>query len=144
MNVIEAVRSILTDASIMDEFNGVHVDYTESGEAGIYTNGAVKISEDLIGNPTYRMNFQLYTGMQAFADYDRLKNSDFLLRLTYYLDTITGVEITETVNEKECPGEITKISCSNAMLFDVPTGDINDGVRYQLQIAVTYKIYSED
>lgn len=41
-------------------------------------------------------------------------------------------------------GEITKISCANAMIFDVPTGDINDGVRYQMQIAVTYTIYEFD
>ena len=131
----------------MDKFDGgVHVDYNEAGEssAGLFSNGASKISEDMIGNPAYRISFQLYTGLHAFQDYDQLKNSDFLLKPTYYLDSMSGQSITESVNGAEFPGEITRILRANVMIFDVPIGDINDGIRYQMQIAVTYGIYEFD
>lgn len=125
---------------------GVHVDYNEAGEssASLFSNGASKISENLIGNPAHRISFQLYTGLHAFQDYDGLKNFDFLLKPTYYLDSMSGQSITESVNGAEFPGEITRISRANVMIFDVPIGDINDGIRYQMQIAVTYGIYEFD
>ncbi len=145
MNVIETMKRILTDCDLMDEFNGIHVDYTESqaGTAGLYSNGASKIGEDIIGNPIYQINFQLYAGLHAAIDFDRLQNSDFLLNLTYYLNSLKGVPITETVNGQEYTGEITKVTCSNALLYSVPTGDLNDGVTYQIQISVTYGIELE-
>lgn len=146
MNVIETVRRILSECDIMDEFNGIHVDYTEAvtGFAGLFPNGATKTGEDLIGNPKYRITFALYTGLSSANDYDRLANSDLLLRLTYFLNQQKNIAITETVNGNEYPGEITRIFCSNGLLFDYPTGDPNDGVRYQLQIGAEYAIYTED
>ena len=142
MNVIQKIKDLLSECSILDDFNGVHIDYTEgeTGEAGLFSNGASKIGEDLIGNPKYRITFTLYTGLQSATDYDRIQNSDLLLRLTYYLDRIKNIAITEDVNGTEYPGEITRISCANALLFDYPYGDPNQGVRYQLQISVDYRI----
>ena len=142
MNVIETVKDLLSRCSILDEFNGVHIDYTEgeTGEAGLFSNGATKTGEDLIGNPRYRIAFTLYTGLRSATEYDRIQNSDLLLRLTYYLDQIKNIAITEDVNGTEYPGEITRISCANALLFDYPSGDPNKGVRYQLQISVDYRI----
>ena len=141
-SVIETVKDILSSCNLLDEFNGVHIDYTEPGSdvAGLFSNGATKIGEDIIGNPTYQISFQLYTGMHAAMDYDRLRNSEFLLHLTYYLDRQRNIPITETVEGTEYGGEITKMTCGNALLYQVPTGDLNDGVTYQLQITADYKI----
>lgn len=146
MNVIETVKRILSECEILDELNSIHIDYTEgsTGFAGLFPNGATKTGEDLIGNPKYRITFALYTGLHSANDYDRLTNSDLMLRLTYYLNQLKNIGITETVNENEYPGEITRIFCSNGLLFDYPTGDPNDGVRYQLQIGAEYAIYTED
>ena len=146
MNVIETVKDILSNSDILDEFNGVHVDYTESvpGAAGLFSNGASKIGEDLIGNIRYRINLTLYTGLTAAIDYDRLNNSDLLLKLTYYLNTLKGITTSETVDGVEYQAEITRMSCSNGILYSVPTGDANDGVQYQLQLQVEYIIYTEE
>lgn len=146
MNVIQTMKTLLSECDILDEFNGIHVDYTEgkTGEAGLFSNGAVKTGEDLIGNPKYRINFQLYTGLQSTNDYDRIRNSDLFLKLTYFLNKLKGIAITEEVDGQEYPGEITRLSCANALLFDYPNGDPFQGVRYQLQIAVDYNIYTED
>ena len=35
------------------------------------------------------------------------------------------------------------MTCGNALLYQVPTGDLNDGVTYQLQITADYKIEME-
>ena len=146
MNVIETVKHILSECTIMDEFNKIHIDYTEGsvGFAGLFPNGATKSGEDLIGNPKYRITFTLYTGLNSANDYDRLANSDLLLRLTYYLNQLKNLSITENVDGHEYPGEVSRIFCSNGLLFDYPTGDPNDGVRYQLQIGAEYIIFMED
>jgi hypothetical protein len=33
------------------------------------------------------------------------------------------------------------MSAKNGMMYDIPTGDIKDGVRYQLQLSVEYYLY---
>ena len=147
MNVIETVKTLLTESNVLDAFNGgIHVDYTEAADsdAGLYSTGPVKIGEDVIGNPKYRMNFQLYTGLRGFTDYDRQVNSDAMTALTYYLDSKRGSAVDEAVNGKTYSGKILSVTASNAMLYDVPSGDYADGVRYQLQIAVEYKIRTEE
>ena len=82
--------------------------------------------------------------MRGALDYDRIKNSDFFLRLTYFLDELTGIETIETINDENYTAEINKVACSNQLLYSVPTGDINDGVIYQFQIAVEYSILIEE
>ena len=60
------------------------------------------------------------------------------------LHTVEAGEGSIIVDGKELSGEITKMSCANAMLFAVPTGNVNDGVTYQLQIYAEYTIESEE
>ena len=68
----------------------------------------------------------------------------FLLELNYWLEKQKHIVVTSIVDGKELSGEITKMSCANAMLFAVPTGNVNDGVTYQLQIYAEYTIESEE
>ena len=145
MNIIETFRKQLSDCPLMDEFNGVHIDYTEAktGTAGLFNNGAVKIGEDLIGNPRYQIVFELVTSNRAAIEYDRLLNSDFFLKLTYYLNSIKGIVTREVVNGEEYPAVIQTVNCSNQLLYSVPTGDMNDGVQYSFRITATYIIEIE-
>lgn len=146
MNIIEAVRQILTDCDLITQFtNEIHVDFTndEATNFGISSNGDVMVKEDILGNQTRKHNFVLYAVKQSYEDFDRLANSTFLLDLTYYLETIKGADITAMVNGIEKNGKLLSISSANAMLYSIPTGEINDGITYQLQIYATYSIESE-
>lgn len=147
MNVIETVKKILTDCPLMDEFNdNIHIDYMSLGDkqemdTGVYPLGTSLVSGDILGNKKYHINFSVFADKKAYEDYDRLNNSGFLLSLTYYLNQLKDIAITENVNGEEKNGVITKISAGNGLLFSVPSGDINDGVTYQIQIGVDYTIY---
>lgn len=144
MNVIGTVKEILTNCELMDRFNQVHIDYSDDENPGLIPTISKKIGEDVIGNEKYSCSFQLISPLTVFEDYERLNNSDFLLSLTYFLNHQRNIHITETMNSKECKGIITKMDAGNGMLFSIPSGDINDGVRYQLQITVNYTVYAEE
>ena len=75
------------------------------------------------------------------VDFSENKSGDFG---PYWLEKQKHIAVTAVVDGKEMPGEITKMSCANAMLFAVPTGNVNDGVTYQLQIYAEYTIESEE
>lgn len=143
MNVIETIQQLLTDCDLMNEFNGVHIDYTEAinGDFGMFPVGPNKTGEDIIGNSKYRITFQLYAGLFAFEDYERLNNTGFLTKLTYWLNKQKNIDVTETVDDVEHKGLIKSIEAGNALLYEYPTGDINDGVRYQIQLQVDYIVY---
>lgn len=143
MTVIEFIRDWLSNSELMSEFDQ-NYDFFEfaSGKAGLLSSGTNKMGEDILGNETYQANFTLFSSMNAYTDYNRLNNSDFLTRLFYSLNQIKNEEITETINNEDKKGLITSVVSSNAMLLEVPTGDINDGVKYQLQIQVNYKIFA--
>lgn len=145
MTVTEYLKNWLTTSTLMSEFTGVHVDFTKNvpNECGLYYNGNSKVGEDILGNAKWQTNFILYSGLRAFADYDRLNNSDFLVKLSYSLSEIKDAQITETINGIAYKGKITQVKASNAMLYSIPSGDINDGVTYQLQIQVNYTISDE-
>ena len=87
----------------------------------------------------------LYAINQAYNDYERLSNSSFLLELSYWLESIEEgeYEIEVTINGKTRTGKLKSISCANAMLFAVPTEDINDGVMYQVQVYAEYTLEGE-
>lgn len=143
MNVFRTLKQILSDCTLLDDFNnGVHVDYTESstGTCGLFPTGTKKTGEDVLGNLRYRLSCTLYASMATYEDYERLNNSDFLLSLSYYLDTLKDIDITEEINGVSRSGEITKVSASGGMLYVVNNEDINDGGQYQLQINVDYMI----
>jgi len=151
MNVIELVKQILNSYSKISEFtNDVHVDFTdtmanESTNFGISSTGDSLVKEDILGNQIRQHNFVLYAINQAFTDYDRLANSTFLLDLTYWLERAAKEQAIEvTINERIVLGKLLKLSSANGMLYDIPTGDINDGVTYQIQIYAQYSLESEE
>lgn len=143
MNVIETVKELLTNYDKMDEFNGVHIDYTESENnvCGMFPVGPTKTGEDIVGNSKYKVLFEVYAQKESFDDYNRLQNSGFLSQLTYHLNSLKNISVTETIEGEEKTGRIKSIDAGNALLYDIPTGDINDGIRYQIQITVNYVIY---
>ena len=150
MNVIETTKQILSECIAMDAFNGgIHIDYTDSEaqDIGMYPVGPTKVGEDIVGNYKYKIVFEVYSKLTDFEDYDRLKNSNFLAMLTYYLNSKKHIEITEDVKTDilgstyEIEGKINDISAGNGLLYSLPTGDINDGVMYQLQITVNYTLF---
>lgn len=145
MNVIEVLKNLLSDCPLMDEFNNEHIDYNEdvTGNYGIYSVGTNKIKEDIVGNATYVSDFILYANNMAYDDITRLSNASWLMRMTYWLDKQKNFNITEIIDGFVMNGIITKITASNGMMFSVPTGDINDGVNYQIQIKVTYEFKEE-
>lgn len=149
MNIIELVRQLLTDYPHMSEFtNNIHVDFTDSDEKsdfGLSSTGDSKIKEDILGNQTRRHSFVLYAVNQAFNDYDRLANSTFLLELSHWLENIDQGEyqIEETINQSIYKGTLQSIECANAMMYQIPTGDIQNGVMYQLQLYATYILGKE-
>lgn len=52
--------------------------------------------------------------------------------------------MTVTVGDNELAGTLTKITCSNGMLYDIPDSNLIGNVMYQLQITADYKIESEE
>lgn len=143
MNILEKVKEILTEYPKMSEFcNGIHTDFTENkpGNFGLYPNGDTVLKTDILGGQKRKHSFVLYANNQSFNDFERIANSTFLLELAYWLETVKNVPITVTVGNEEREGIITKMSSANGMMFAAPTGDINDGVTYQLQIYAEYKV----
>lgn len=143
MNIIEQVRHILTECPLIEQFtNHVHMDFAtnESGCFGLFSNGDSKLKEDILGNQQRQHNFVLYAVNQSFNDFDRLQNSSFLLDLSYWLDMVKGQEVTASINGQTHNGTITKLWSANGMLYDYPTGNVKDGVRYQLQIYARYNL----
>lgn len=143
MNILEKVKEILTEYPKMSEFcNGIHTDFTENkpGNFGLYPNGDAILKTDILGGQKRKHSFVLYANNQSFNDFERIANSTFLLELAYWLETVKNVPITVTVGTEEREGIITKMSSANGMMFAAPTGDINDGVTYQLQIYAEYKV----
>jgi len=139
MNIVEKVKSIISACPYMTDFtNGVDVDYSENtvGTFGMYSNGDSLEKTDVIGGQFRRHNFVLYAVNQPISNYQRLENTAFLLNLGFYLDAIKNETLTD--DEDNEIGHINKLSASNAMVFDVPTGDVKDGVRYQLQLQAEY------
>ena len=146
MNVIEATKKILSNYKKISEFSsGVQIDFTtnEPTNFGLSSIGDTLIKEDVLGNQKRKHSFVLYAVNQAYEDYDRLSNSNFLLELAYWLETQKGQSIDIVIGDIVKKGEITKISTANAMIFNVPTGNIRDGVMYQIQIYVEYKVKGE-
>lgn len=165
MNIIELVKTILINYPKLYEFiNDIHMEFTEgnSNNYGLSSTGDILLKEDIMGNQTRQHNFVLYARNQAYTDYDRLANSTFLLELSYWLENIVDNPSTSTVidgiypygdlfpddcaypTEEGFSGKLLKLSSANAMLFEIPTGDINDGVTYQIQIYAQYKIELEE
>ena len=144
MNIIELVQSILRD---FPKIGQLHVDYNEDApnEFGLYPTGDTLVKEDILGNQTRRHTFILYAVFQSFNDYDRLMNSGTLLELQMWLERqADNQEIEITVDNKTITGNLTKLTCANGMLYNIPDDNMNSGVQYQLQITAEYKTESEE
>ena len=142
MSVFNFLKEYLKTSGLMSQFM-INTDYNDSEieHAGLFFNGLNRTGADIVGNIHYQANFILQSNLQTYNDYDRIQNSDFMFNLSYSLDQISGEPIEEVINGETRQGIITEIIPSNAMAYEVPTGDINDGVVYQLQIRVNYTIY---
>lgn len=146
MNVIEAMRQVLTDyPNISDFIRGeVHIDFNEEEDHdyGLSSTNDSLLKKDILGNQKRTNSMVLYATNQSANDYDRLQNSTFLLDLGYYLDTVKGQEVTATINKVEMVGFIQSVSIANAMAW----GKSKDGqlITYQLQIKVNYTLESEE
>lgn len=147
MNIIELVKRILTDYPKISEFtNEINVDFTEDTPTnfGLSSTGDQLIREDILGNQVRQHNFVLYALNQSYTNYDRLANSTFLLDLAYWLEQYRQEDPIEvTIDNKTVSGKLLGLSSANAMLYMIPTGDINDGVTYQIQIYAQYHLESE-
>ena len=144
MNIIEIVQAALLE---FPQINSLHIDYNENapGEFGLYPTGDRLIKEDVLGNQERQHTFILYADFQSFNDYDRLCNSGLLLKLQQWLERYAdNQEVTAAIGENELTGKLTKITCANGMLFNIPDGNLNTAVRYQLQITADYSIESEE
>ena len=146
MNIIETVKTILSSYDKISEFtNGVAVDFINNTPTNFSLSpiGDELIKEDLLGKQFRRHSFILYANQQSVTDFDRLNNSGFLLELGYYLETVNGNIFTVEINGETRTGELKKLSSAKGMLFSIPTGNVNNGITYQLQIFAEYILEGE-
>lgn len=144
MNIIEKIRSTLEQfPKISAVCNAIHVEFADSEPTsyGLSSIGDSLVSEDILGNQTRQHNFLLYSTFSGINDYERLANSSILLELAQWLELQIGTEVDATVNGKTRSGVVSKITTGNGLLYEVPAENTGIGFRYQLQIAVIYKIY---
>lgn len=149
MTIIDYMRQKLTEYPKISEFlteSDIHVDFTEPGTSyGLFSNGDSLVKKDLLGNQTRRHNFAMRAVAPSFTDYCRLSNSNFLLEFGYWLDSLPEEEgITAYIDGQEAPARFIKAITSNAMSMQPMGETVNDGILYQIQIQVTYKIESEE
>ena len=144
MNIIELVKSILQNFPKINEVcNDIHIDFTDntSDSYGLSSIGDALLAEDILGNQRRQHNFILYAVFQSVNDYDRLNNSGTLLELQLWLERQAQNQIVENIiDNKKLTGELTKLTCSNGMLYAIPENNLNSGVQYQLQITAEYII----
>lgn len=134
MNIIEKVKEILKEYPKISEFvNDIHIDFTdsESKSYGLSSIGDTLLKKDILDNQIRQHNFVLYARAEAYEDFDRLQNSNFLLELNYWLEKQKNIEIDG--------GKIISLSSANGMLYEIPNSDLNNGVLYQLQIYAEYE-----
>ena len=140
MNIIETIQAALAS---FPNINELHIDYNDDApdNFGLYPTGDRVVVQDIIGNQIRNHNFILYADFLSFNDYLRLQNSNMLLELQYWLERYPNNQaVTATIDGAEYTGALTKITCSNGMLFSIPDGNMNTAVRYTLQIAAEYQI----
>lgn len=150
MTIIDYMRQKLTEYPKISEFlteSDIRVDFTEQGVSsyGLSSNGDSLMKEDMLGNQTRRHNFVMFAVAPSFTDYCRLANSNFLLELGYWLDNLSeeeGLEVNQS--GQQLSGRFLKATVSNAMAMQPMGETVNDGILYQIQIQVTYKVESEE
>ena len=134
MNVIEKTQQLISEYPEISKFtNEVDIDFTsnEPTSFGLSSTGDTKVREYLTGKQVRQHNFVLYATQDSFNSFQRLNNSNFLMNFSYWLEQQKNIDIDE--------GKITRMWASNGMAYEAPSGDINDGIRYQIQIYVEYE-----
>lgn len=134
MNVIEKTQQIISEYPEISNFtNEVDIDFTsnEPTSFGLSSTGDTKVREFLTGKQIRQHNFVLYATQDSFNSFQRLNNSNFLIDFSYWLEEQKNIDIDE--------GKIVRMWTSNGMAYETPSGDINDGIRYQIQIYVEYE-----
>ena len=149
MTIIDFMRQKLTEYPKISEFLtdcDIHVDFTEPDSSyGLSSNGDSLVKEDMLGNQTPRHNFAMYAVAPSFTDYCRLVNSNFLLELGYWLEQLPEEGgLIANIGNQELEARFLKATTSNAMAMQPMGETVNDGILYQIQIQVTYKIESEE
>lgn len=148
MNLIECVKNLLSKDEYMDEFNGVHIDYTDNSNenTGLFLTSDNKLKEDVLGGMTRKATFTIYRNVYNATDSERIQNSTFILGLSAYLESLENTDIQFDYfigkNEKR-NAYITKIECSNGMLFKYLNGNPGMGAQYMLQLTVNYEVNPE-
>ena len=128
----------------MDEFNGIHIDYTNNKDlnTGLFLTNDSKIKSDVLGNVTRQANFAVYRNVFNANDKERIENSSFILDLANYLENLSfdGIEFDSRVGDETYKSVITSITCSNGMMFQYLNGSPTMGAQYMLQVQVIYQI----
>lgn len=145
MNLIKTVQKIFTAGEFMDEFNGMHIDYSNNndGNTGLFMSDDHKVSEDLIGNVTRQATFTIYRNVFNANDVERIQNSNFIMELGAYLENLSNQNITfdyKVGKSIEKKGVIKNINCSNGMMFQYLNGAPGRGAQYMLQIQIKYEV----
>lgn len=145
MNLVETIKKIFTEREFMNEFNGMHVDYSNNNEedSGLFLTNDRKISEDIVGNVKRQASFTVYRNVYSLSDAERIQNSAFILELSAYLESLSDEKITfeyKIGKEKEKTAYIDTISCSNGMVFQYLGNNPGNGAQYMLQLNVIYVV----
>lgn len=150
MTIIDFMRQKLNEYPKIAEFlvdGDIHIDFTDSAPTnyGLSSNGDTLLKEDVLGNQTRQHNFAMYAVAQSFTDYCRLANSNFLLELAYWLESLPEEgELEVEMGERVVTWKFLKATTANAMAMQPMGETVNDGVLYQMQIYVKYIVESEE
>lgn len=149
MTIIDFVRKKLTEYPKIGEFlaDEIHVDFTDPDPVnyGLSSSGDTLLKTDVLGNQTRQHSFTMYAVCQSFTDYNRLANSNFLLELAYWLESLPPEGgITVAVDGRELNAEFLSATTANAMAMYPMSDNLNGGIMYQIQIYAKYKVESEE
>ncbi|MBR5827506.1 MAG: hypothetical protein IKY78_10560 [Clostridia bacterium] len=147
MNVIECVRNTVSRFDKISKIcDAVHVDFTdaEATSYGLSPTGDALINENILGDQIRQHTFILYAVYQSLNDYDRLSNSGVLLELQQWLEKQQDAELSVEIDGKTHKGKLNKLIPSNGMIYSIPDENLNENVRYQLQITAEYTIFNEE
>ena len=115
MTIIDYMRQKLTEYPKISDFlsgEDIHIDFTdpEAVNYGLSSTGDTVLKEDIRGRQTRQHKFVLYAVGQSFTDYNRLANSNFMLELSYWLESLPeedGIDI--VVGNKKFSGRLLSI-----------------------------------
>lgn len=150
MTIIDFMRQKLNEYPKIADFlvdGDIHIDFTDPAPTnyGLSSSGDTLLKEDVLGNQTRQHNFAMYAVAQSFTDYCRLANSNFLLELAYWLESLPEEgELEMAMGDRVATWKFLNATTANAMAMQPMGETVNDGVLYQMQIYAKYIIESEE